>query len=135
MHCALRIQSLPDMAFCSCWMLIKFSILPIVYFSYSLADFRIKKKKKNSGSLVAVEGHRQTPKKHTSKPLIGFLCVSYIQTALNLAISLLREYQYVNAQRFAVVCMSCFVFLLSRSPQKHRSESDDSQFRHRRDFI
>ena len=52
---------------------------------------------KNSGSLVAVEGHRQTPKKHTSKPLNWFLCVSYIQTALNLAISLLREYQYVCA--------------------------------------
>ena len=57
----------------------------------------------NSGSLVAVEGHRQTPMKHTSKPLIGFLCVSYIQTALNLAISLLREYQYVSATLCALV--------------------------------
>ena len=56
----------------------------------------------NSGSLVAVEGHRQTPKKHTSKPLNWFLCVSYIQTALNLAISLLREYQNMSAQRFAL---------------------------------
>lgn len=56
----------------------------------------------NSGSLVAVEGHRQTPKKHTSKPLNWFLSVSYIQTALNLAISLLREYQNMSAQRFAL---------------------------------
>ena len=29
------------------------------------------------------------------------------------------------AQRFALVFMSCFVFLLSRSARKHRSEMDD----------
>lgn len=71
---------------------------------------------KNSGSLVAVEGHRQTPKKHTSKPLNWFLCVSYIQTALNLAISLLREYQHVCATLCACPCkfnvVQATIFLL-----------------------
>ena len=78
----------------------------IIYHAYSLSDFRLTPFIKNSGSLVAVEGHRQTPKKHTSKPLNWFLCVSYIQTALNLAISLLREYQHVCATLCA--CLSQF---------------------------
>ena len=69
--------------------------------------FCIFKTSKNSGSLVAVEGHRQTPKKHTSKPLNWFLCISYIQTALNLAISLLREYQYVCATLCAYFKIDC----------------------------
>ena len=81
----------------------------MIIITYSLSDFRHSPFYKNSGSLVAVEGHRQTPKKHTSKPLNWFLCVSYIQTALNLAISLLHEYQYVNAQRFALLKSSAKV--------------------------